>query len=151
MQRVARGGAVVIAIALGAWATSYFGSTPERALRQRPRDRGLDLASNVRTSSKPSRALAPEAIASAAHGQAAGADILEIERAQAREAGQGSDFMNELPAEDREWVIAQSAAALARGQVDFDELPAYVDQLASVRVFDVIERTAQYMSPEAFR
>ena len=77
--------------------------------------------------------------------------MLEMERAQALEAGRDSDFLSRLPADDREWVIAESAAALARGQVDVAELPDYVDQLASVRAFDVIERTAQYMSPEAFR
>ena len=141
-----------MAIALGAWAASHLGGTQDHAARQRPGDHGPHQASNARTTSKLSDAPAPSVLASSdADYGAARADMLETERAHAREAGRGSDFMNKLPAEDQEWVIAESAAAFARGQVDFNELPEYVDQLASVRTFDVIERKAQYMSPEAFR
>lgn len=78
-------------------------------------------------------------------------DVSDAARDQARIAGRSSHFLARLPADDRTWVIDESAAALARGQVDRARLAAYVDQLASVRAFAVIERTAPYLDPESFR
>lgn len=147
-----RGGSIALAIALCAGFAIQFDDELEHAAQRRSSDGGPRQGSRARVASEPGPAHAPRAIARSVDGHAdAGSGTLETERAQAREAGRGSDFLIELPAEDQEWVIDEGAAALARGQVDLAELPAYVDQLASVRTFDVLERTAQYVSPEAFR
>jgi hypothetical protein len=78
-------------------------------------------------------------------------DASDAARDQARIAGRSSHFLARLPADDRTWVIDESAEALARGQVDRARLAAYIDQLASVRAFAVIERTAPYLDSESFR
>ena len=77
--------------------------------------------------------------------------VSDAARDQARIAGQSSHFLARLPADDRAWVIDEGAAALSRGQVDGARLAAYIDELASVRAFAVIERTAPYLDPESFR
>jgi hypothetical protein len=77
--------------------------------------------------------------------------VSDAARDQVRIAGRSSHFLARLPADDRTWVIDESAAALARGQIDRAQLAAYVDQMASVREFAVIERTAPYLDPESFR
>jgi hypothetical protein len=55
-----------------------------------------------------------------------------------------SSFYTALPAEDQQWILDETQAALARGQISPDQLFDFIDQLSSVRSFAVLERKESY-------